>query len=477
MRVMVDADGYAGATDAFRDANLLAVLVGERLDRDLAGYAGMAGNDATSLEFATAYDAAASEAVAAIADLAAAFAGVGRLTSATSRNHRDAEEASVLRGGTVVLQGGTVVLRGGTVGWRLAEEQYAAHRPAAPPSSVGAQEPSFGAIDRWILDHLEGFVWPGADVPRLRATAHTWATAATSVRSLTDSCHTAADALGHLVSPEIPLALDAVDELRRLVTDTADQLGVLAGSCHEYADAVDAAHTQTRALLTEIAQMIVEGMVLSAAIGAVTGGTATAAVAGATVARVAALSPRFAAILLRLAGLAADAARAGRVAQASLVHTRASLGKFLKLELRNERGSVRVPGGLGPSRRPGWFARHATPPGHTLRDHVGATVDELADRAVTLRRGVASSFVDPQQAERLTGRVLDENADEIAAWLRGGSNDKLVLERDLGEVTGISVDAARTVTEQTGVRAVLIPSKSHHEGFQILTAFPERVAR
>lgn len=463
MRVMVDADGYAGATDAFREANLLAVLVGERLDRDLAGCSAMAGNDATSLGFATTYDAVAREGVATVADLAAAFAGVGRITTAASRNHRDAERAATLGSAAV--------------DWRLAEEHYAVPGPAVPPSSVGAQEPSFGAVDRWILDHVEGFVWPGADVPRLRAAAHTWATAATSVRSLTDSCHGAADALGHLVSPEIPLALDAVAELRTLVTDTADQLEALSRSCHEYADAVDAAHAQTRALLAEVAQMIVEGIALSAAIGAITGGTATAVVAGATVARVAALSPRFAAILLRLTGLAADAARAGRTARAALAHTRSRLGKFLKLELRDERGSIRVPGGLGPSRRPGWFARHETPPGHTLRDHVGATVDELADRAVTLRRGVASSFVDPEQAERLTGRALDENADEITAWLRGGSNDKLVLECDLGEVTGISVDIARTVTEQTGVRVVLIPSKSHHEGFQILTAFPERVAR
>lgn len=458
MRVMVDADGYAGATDAFREANLLAVLVGERLDRDLAGCSAMAGNDATSLGFATTYDAVAREGVATVADLAAAFAGVGRITTAASRNHRDAERAATLGSAAV--------------DWRLAEEHYAVPGPAVPPSSVGAQEPSFGAVDRWILDHVEGFVWPGADVPRLRAAAHTWATAATSVRSLTDSCHGAADALGHLVSPEIPLALDAVAELRTLVTDTADQLEALSRSCHEYADAVDAAHAQTRALLAEVAQMIVEGIALSAAIGAITGGTATAVVAGATVARVAALSPRFAAILLRLTGLAADAARAGRTARAALAHTRSRLGKFLKLELRDERGSIRVPGGLGPSRRPGWLRAHEVPPGHTLDKHVGKTIEELVERCQSQRVFEASSFTSHDAAERLVDRVLTENVHKIRAWRTAEDHGKLELDLSFPHSTGTTVNRLGEVYESTGVRVVLIPHERMDDGWQVLTAFP-----
>ena len=59
----------------------------------------MAGDDASSAEFASSYDAAAVEAVGSLADLTHAFIGLGRLLSASGANHATAEAAAAGSGG------------------------------------------------------------------------------------------------------------------------------------------------------------------------------------------------------------------------------------------------------------------------------------------------------------------------------------------------------------------------------------------
>jgi len=59
VRISVECGGLASAADACRTANQTAALLTESLAGKLTGLAGMAGNDASSAELATAYDAAA----------------------------------------------------------------------------------------------------------------------------------------------------------------------------------------------------------------------------------------------------------------------------------------------------------------------------------------------------------------------------------------------------------------------------------
>lgn len=141
----MECGGFEQASDAARTANQVVALATDTLTGRLAGCAAMAGNDSAGADFAAAYDAGASEAVAALADLARAFIGLGRLLAATGLHHAEAESAAA----------GQVL---GSVSAGLTSDAYVAVTPSVPPSSLGGQEPSFGPVDRWILDHVEGFV-------------------------------------------------------------------------------------------------------------------------------------------------------------------------------------------------------------------------------------------------------------------------------------------------------------------------------
>lgn len=338
MRITVECSGFTRAADACLTANHVAALLTESLSSRLTTSAGMAGDDATSIDFATAYDAAAAEAVAALADLTHAFTGAGRLLAATGDNHERAEA-----GAAQLPYDGIAVLD---------DSAFARVDPLSPPSSLGAQEPSLGVVDGWILDQLEGFVWPGADVAALTVAASEWRHAAATTARLADHVDVAIGLLEAQRSPEVPLAVDALTELTTLIGDTAWQLSNLATACEEYAAAVEAARERTRALLAEVAQMIVEGAAISVIVTGLTGGLAGGAAAAAAAARVRAAAPRFYALLVSLrAGVATAAARVER-ARDDLADVRARLEKFLRVQARDEAGTIKGPGG-GLPRRPG----------------------------------------------------------------------------------------------------------------------------
>ena len=95
LRLAVDGGGYAAAREAFETANHVTALTHDSLAGKLSGYAGMAGHDESSAEFAAAYEAAAGDAFGALGDLIDAFAALGHLTAASLANHRDANVASI----------------------------------------------------------------------------------------------------------------------------------------------------------------------------------------------------------------------------------------------------------------------------------------------------------------------------------------------------------------------------------------------
>ena len=109
MRISVECGGYAEAAAACRTANHISALLTESLAGKLVGYAGMAGDDATSGDFAAAYDPAARQAVATLTDLTHALIGLGRLVDASGRNHDRAEAAAARRTNAYVGGGVDVV--------------------------------------------------------------------------------------------------------------------------------------------------------------------------------------------------------------------------------------------------------------------------------------------------------------------------------------------------------------------------------
>jgi hypothetical protein len=398
VRISVECGGFDDAADAFRTANQTAALLTESLAGKLAGYAGMAGDDATSTDFASSYDVAAREALGSLADLTHAFIGLGRLLATTGTNHAIAEASAA---GRVLAYTG----RG------MDDDAFVRVAPEPPPTSIGRQEPSFGAVDRWILDRVEGFVWPGADVALLREAAHAWTRAASAVDLLTDQVDVAARLLERQVSQEIATARACLDDVRSLVTDTAAQLAAIGAACEDYAVAVEEAHARTRALLAEIGQMVVEGVAVSVIIGGLSGGLGGSASAAAALARVRAQAPRFHALLVSLrAGIASGAARL-RTSSEILRGLRPRLDRYAKAVARDERGEMRVPGG--------WWGKHYTRVRRTIDDPELFNPDDLRGMdpselrrmldhwpATATRSGDGVRFADPSSLGRQI-RMMD----------------------------------------------------------------------
>lgn len=462
MRITVECGGFTRAADACLTANQAAAVLTDSLAARLIHHAGMAGNDATSATFARAYDVGAGEAVAAMADLTHAFIGVGRLLVSTGVGHAAAEAAAA---GLAVS-----AYAGGHL-----DDSFVRVRPPAPPSSLGHQEPSLGVVDAWILDQVEGFVWPGADVGRLRTAASEWRRAATATADLADHVDAAIALVEQQRSPEVPLAVDALTDLGVLIGDTAWQLASLATACDDFADAVEDVRARTRALLAEVAQMVVEGAAISVVVAGLTGGLGGGAAAGAVAARIRTQAPRFTALLVSLrAAVATAAARLSRVAE-DLASVRSRLERFLRVPARGETGSMRHPAAWTAHNKPGWLGRHETPPGHTIERHVGKTLDELAQRLAAspgLRR--ASTFDDQASAEHLIGSAIDRRQAEIREWLASTDHSRrLTITEDLGKPTGTTLLPDGSVSTPTSIRIVLFAEPHAPSGWRILTAFPD----
>src|SRR5262245_30442762 len=152
MRLVIDAGTYVSAARAFTSANQIAAIQYDALVGKLGSYAAMAGDDSTSADFAAAYDEAAAEAVGAFADLVPAFANLGRIPDRSAANHRDANARSIIAG--PVVYDGTSSLPNG---------EYVSVLGSSLPSALGGDSPALSASANWILDHIEGFVWPNAD--------------------------------------------------------------------------------------------------------------------------------------------------------------------------------------------------------------------------------------------------------------------------------------------------------------------------
>ncbi|RYB94826.1 hypothetical protein EUA93_10975 [Nocardioides oleivorans] len=436
-------------------------MLTQSLGGRLGAYAGMAGNDATSASFARAYDAGAPAALAALTDLTHAFIGAGRLLAATGSEHARAEAAAAF---TVSAYNGGAL-----------DDSFVRIRPPLPPSSLGAQEVSLGRVDAWILDQVEGFVWPGGDVPALRSAATDWRRAASSADGLADQVDIAVAFLEPQRSPEVPVATDALGELRSVVLDTAWQLTSIATACDDYADAIEDTRERTRALLEEIGKMVVEGVAISAFVTAVSGGLGGGASAAAVVEKIREKLPRFVALLTALrASVATAAARLERVLD-DLADLRARIGGWLRVPARDERGELKNPlGWFARDRKPGWLNDHEVPPGHTMKEHVGKTTDELAERLTDHPKlPQASTFADQATAERLIEAVLERRVEDIDQWIAAGATGRLTLVEEMGEVTGTSVLRDGTVTHPTGMRVVLVPDQEASTGWRILTSFPD----
>lgn len=393
MRITVECGAFDEAADAVRTANQVCAIAAEALSARLIRSGGMAGNDSTSAEFAAAYDAGAREAVHALASLSSALVGLGRLVAATGQRHRRAEASAA----------GEVL---GSVSAALASEAWTRSDLRDPPSSLGAQEPTLGQVDRWILDHVEGFVWPGADVDALRGVATSWRRASESVAGLSDHLTAARALLATQRSPELVTALACIDDMDSMIIDTAAELAALGSACDEHASAVEEVHHRTRALLTEVASMAVEGVAISVILTGLSGGLGGGVGLGTLLARLRTVAPRFHALLASLRVSVAVSASRLRTGRETLSGLRVRLERYARAQVRDERGSV------GWGRGPRDLARRIHDPltfdPEDLRGLPSGQIRQLLDRwdHSPSRSGVGDRFSDPLHPGRQI-RLMD----------------------------------------------------------------------
>ena len=313
--ILIDAAPLADASSRFEHGNQSAALVHDTLRSRLSSCGAMAGDASIAEEFASAYDQAADAALSAVGDLVEAFSACGRLTSATLANHGRAENRSLISGRTVFTGGACV-------------SGYVAVLPCSLPTSLGGDLAGLPSWASWILDQVEGFVWPDADTDRLRAAAAAWRNASHQVADLESYCSSAVRSFSELRSPELPIAIAVTDSLADRCRTVGDQCAVLARACDTYADHVD----EQRAAILDLVHDLLRDAVIIEGIGIVLGVvTAGATAAGATAlnaARIAAAAPRLMRIIELVRTFASTCAVPLRVAASALREVRVELAVF-----------------------------------------------------------------------------------------------------------------------------------------------------
>jgi hypothetical protein len=315
VRLLLDSGPLTDTASCFERGNQDAARVHESHSERLSQFGAMAGDASLAEEFAAAYDDAARSALAALDDLVDAFAACERLATATLANHGHAEDRSMISGRTVY--DGSVPPTG-----------CVAVLPCLPPSALGGDLSGLPGWATWILDQVEGFVWPDADVDRLREAAACWRSAGSRIGDLTIHCETAARSFELCRSPEVPIAVEVTQGLASRCGSVADQCAVLARACDEYADHVEEQRAAILDLVRDLLRdaVIIEG--IGIVLGAFTAGGSAAAATALNAAKVAAAAPRFLRIIETLRTLAATCAAPVRIAATALRDVRFELAVF-----------------------------------------------------------------------------------------------------------------------------------------------------
>lgn len=464
MRLAVSGNGYTTATNLFLDANHLTASTAHTLMSTLEHSAAMAGH--TAATFAASYDEAAHQGVCSLVDLTDALANLGRMTDATRRNHAYAEARAVVGHAAAPAD-------------EPAPPSYTQVALRLPPSAAGTHGAELPHWAAWILDHVEGFVWPDSDTDRLRATARAWRAAANQLDVVKTYCNDAAFSLSVEIAPDVELATDATRRLATQIDSLGQTLHGLGRSCDDLAEQVHRHRQQVVDIVHDTLRdaVVVEGIGL--VLGAVTGGITAAAATSVNGARIAAIAPRIIRIIEALRIAIGGSETGARVAAEGITDARATFQAFLKARIiaRSDRGAVLMPfgpraaDGSGlPSRALGWLKREDEAGAHVFDRHVGKSALEVQYRAIQDGLEEASSFTDTPTAEKAIGEALDANTPGIADWLQTRGRGK-VFDYTVSDPVGIVVKATGEVRSSRILRVVLRRSKLDPAGFIVYTSY------
>jgi hypothetical protein len=141
--------------------------------------------------------------------------------------------------------------------------------------------------------------------------------------------------------------------------------------------------------------------------------------------------------------------------------------------------------GFGPFRLDYTEEERGLHDGHTIRDHVGKSDENLKQRSARTRTSVGpigfwkpriGSFHSLSAANRLVNSALSQNAALVEEVVKGG-REAAILEAWFDTPTGKEAFAPKfnsstTIRETFGVRILIRHDGASPRGFRIFTAFP-----
>ena len=337
MRLEVSGAAYDDTADALVSGNQMAALGYNELTGKLGGFGAMAGDDTTSEEFSREYDSSAKDAVDAFNDAVDAFANMAELTAASIDNHRRANADSVY--GKPAPYDGSEPLT----------DKPVDVNPFTPPTSLGGDDENLPDFWNEIQDHLEGFAWPNADTDTLRKAAQAWRDAASDVDGLKSYCESAKFMLESQESPEVPLAVSAIGDLKTACGELATEFRNLGEACDEYATQVEEHRDIIRGIIRDMAIEAGVSIVAGAIVGLFSFGAGAAGGAAIAGWRIASAAKK---ILTALRALKA-AAKARAVAKLTSAATKVRSLRTTLRKFKNARKLKNANKKKPPPRKPG----------------------------------------------------------------------------------------------------------------------------
>jgi len=111
--------------------------------------------------------------------------------------------------------------------------------------------------------------------------------------------------------------------------------------------------------------------------------------------------------------------------------------------------------------------------GHTLREHVGRTNDQLRDRLAHESISAASTYTDRTAAEFAVGNALEEGQTRIEKWMqRSGGHPNLVLDYHGDQPIGRTLRREDSSPRSCSDAKVVLRWISSDE-YYVLTSYPE----
>ena len=233
-------------------------------------------------------------------------------------------------------------------------------------------------------------------------------------------CDSALAALDGERSPEIPVGVAVIRDVRTRVEDLAAQLDALGSACSDYADHVDAKRSELRSLLEDLAVEIGITAVLGGLGTLFTGGAAAGAAGGVGAARLAAAGTRARGILDSLRVLTGGTALGVRPVAVTAGEIGVRTERINAARVMLTEAGARCTRVRSMRQRPGWLPATRDALAVTrLGEHVAQSNANLM-RADPARKETSLDVLRPELGRSARSRTsLRRSEGKIRAWLDG----------------------------------------------------------